>query len=372
MIIQNSGNLNKMNIKEILQVILITYNRKKYLQRTFNQIFANDSPIKNFDITILDNKSDDGTSELIEQYRKNFKNIRHIIHNHNIGGNANIVRAFEIASKKYLWVLCDDDIYDWSNWDEIEQAISNNENIICVSRHVIVKNKIEEYILQLTFLPANIIKTSVLNDSMIKSMFDNIFAFFPHLLPAIYAVNNNLKIYVVKKAIVYNGEDPKTLDHGYKRGIDEKYISQRISSMSWMVAYANICSMINDKNLRHKTMLCAIYSIYGNFSKFTKNMHSLYFEKRNYFQVRDLMSQLDTISKFRLFFSLLRRRFLGVCVENDHFVIRLMVFKIQFKINKYIEDDYIVVDFNFMKIKKHIEKKHILLFVFNREFKIKK
>lgn len=88
------------------------------------------------------------------------------------------MRAFEIATKKYLWILCDDDIYDWSNWDEVEQAINNDENIICVAKHVIPNNKIEEYILQLTFVPANIIKTSVLNDSMIKSMFDNIFAFF--------------------------------------------------------------------------------------------------------------------------------------------------------------------------------------------------
>ncbi|GAB1401188.1 hypothetical protein MASR1M68_00990 [Elusimicrobiota bacterium] len=361
-----------MYIKENLQIILITYNRKNYLQRTFDQIFADNSPIKGFDITILNNRSDDGTSDLIEQYREKFTNIKHIIHNHNIGGNANIVRAFEIATKKYLWILCDDDIYDWSNWDEVEQAINNDENIICVAKHVIPNNKIEEYILQLTFVPANIIKTSVLNDSMIKSMFDNIFAFFPQLLPAIYAVNNNLKIYVVNKAIVNNGENPRTLDHGYKRGTDEKYISQRSSSMSWIVGYANLCSMINDQKLKHRTMLCAINSIYGNFSKFTENMHSLYFEKKNRFQIRDLMDQLDTISRLKLFFSLLRRHFIGACIENGYFVIRLLIFKIKFKIKKYIEGDYVLIDFNFMRVKKHIEKKHIILSFLNREFKIKK
>lgn len=41
-----------MYIKENLQIILITYNRKNYLQRTFDQIFADNSPIKGFDITI--------------------------------------------------------------------------------------------------------------------------------------------------------------------------------------------------------------------------------------------------------------------------------------------------------------------------------
>jgi glycosyltransferase involved in cell wall biosynthesis len=97
-------------LKDILEIFLITYNRKIYLQKTFNQIFANSSPIKNFDITILNNKSTDGTTELIEKYREKFNNIKHIIHNRNIGGNANIARAFELATKNmsgyYVTMIC--------------------------------------------------------------------------------------------------------------------------------------------------------------------------------------------------------------------------------------------------------------------------
>jgi len=361
-----------MGIQDKLEIILITYNRKNYLQRTFDQIFADNSPIKNFDITILDNKSTDGTSELIEQYVKIFPNIKHIIHNHNIGGNANIVRAFELASKEYIWVLCDDDVYDWSNWSEVEKAVNNNENIICLSRYALPDpKKTEAQILQLTFVPSNIIKTSFLSDSMIKSMYDNIFAFFPQLLPTIYAVNNKLKIYVVNKPIVHNGMDTRTLDTGYKRGTEVEYISQRNLTMSWIVGYANLCSMIKDSKLKHRTMLYAINFIYGSFSKLSKDMHSLYFERKNWFQIADLLSQLDIISKFKLFLSLTRRHFVGACTENDYFVIRLLLIKIKFKIKKYIEGDYIVIDFNFMKAKKHIQKQNILLNIFHREFKIK-
>jgi len=361
-----------MSIQDKLGIILITYNRKNYLQRTFDQIFADNSPIKNFDITILDNKSTDGTSELIEQYGKNFPNIKHIIHNHNIGGNANIVRAFELASKEYIWVLCDDDVYDWSNWGEVEKAIYNNENIICLARYALHDSKkTEAIILQLTFVPANIIKTSLLNGSMIKSMYDNIFAFFPQLLPTIYAVNNKLKIYVVEKPIVHNGMDPRAIDSGCQRGTEKQYMSQRSLTMTWITGYANLCSMIQNKKLKHKTMLCGINFIHGNFSKFCKNMHALYFEKKNWFQIIDIISPLDTVSKLKLFFSLLRRHFIGACTENDSFVVRLLLFKIKFKIKKYIEGDYIVIDFNFMKAKKHIEKQNILLNIFHREFKIK-
>ncbi|MEA4967872.1 MAG: glycosyltransferase family 2 protein [Bacteroidaceae bacterium] len=361
-----------MNIQNKLEIILITYNRKNYLQRTFDQIFADNSPIKNFNITILDNKSTDGTSELIEQYVKIFPNIKHIIHNHNIGGNANIVRAFELASKEYIWVLCDDDVYDWSNWSEVEKAVNNNENIICLSRYALPDpKKTEAQILQLTFVPSNIIKTSFLSDSMIKSMYDNIFAFFPQLLPTIYAVNNKLKIYVVTKPIVHNGMDTRTLDTGYKRGTEVEYISQRNLTMSWIVGYANLCSMIKDSKLKHRTMLYAIKYIHINFSRFCRDMHRLYFEKKNWFQIIDVSSQLDLITKVRLLSSLFRRHFIGANIEHDHFVIRLLLFKIKFNIKKYIEGDYIIIDFNFMKAKKHIDTKYITLNIFNKNFKMK-
>ena len=61
-----------MSIKDKLQIYLITYNRKIQLEHTLKQILAKDSPIRNFDITILDNASTDGASELIDEYCQNF------------------------------------------------------------------------------------------------------------------------------------------------------------------------------------------------------------------------------------------------------------------------------------------------------------
>ena len=56
-------------MKEKLDIVIITYNRKDFLKKTFEQILAENSPIKDFDITILNNASDDGTSELVEEYQ---------------------------------------------------------------------------------------------------------------------------------------------------------------------------------------------------------------------------------------------------------------------------------------------------------------
>ena len=120
-----------MNIKEKLEIVIITYNRKDNLENTLEQILSENSPVKNLDITVLDNHSTDGTYELMKDYCSTYNNIRHIVNKVNIGGCANSVKAFvEIPQKEYTWVLCDNDTYDWSNWYEIEDAINKNYEVI--------------------------------------------------------------------------------------------------------------------------------------------------------------------------------------------------------------------------------------------------
>ena len=44
-------------LKDKLQICIITYNRKKYIERTLNQLLAENSPIKDFVIAVFDNAS---------------------------------------------------------------------------------------------------------------------------------------------------------------------------------------------------------------------------------------------------------------------------------------------------------------------------
>ena len=59
-----------------LEIFIITYNRREKLQKTLNQIFDINSPVRNFDIKIIDNSSNDGTGELCAEYKKRFHNIK--------------------------------------------------------------------------------------------------------------------------------------------------------------------------------------------------------------------------------------------------------------------------------------------------------
>ncbi|MDR1123783.1 MAG: glycosyltransferase, partial [Elusimicrobiota bacterium] len=177
-----------MKIKDKLQIILITYNRKKYVERTFNQLFAGDSPIKDYDILVLDNNSDDGTAEYVQKVMIERKNLKYHKNKYNLGLSGNIAKALETANKEYLWIICDDDLYDWNNWSEVESAINKGEELLCVARYILPNDKKDDpayQLFQMTFLPASIFKTDLLNDTVMMNTFSNIYTLFPHLCPII-------------------------------------------------------------------------------------------------------------------------------------------------------------------------------------------
>ena len=101
-----------MSLHDRLEIILITYNRKNKLDETLKSLLAEDSPVRNCSLTLLNNASTDGTDELIEDYVSRHPNVTHIRRKRNAGADANTCLAYELASKEYLWVLCDDDKYD--------------------------------------------------------------------------------------------------------------------------------------------------------------------------------------------------------------------------------------------------------------------
>ena len=120
------------DISDILDITLITYNRAPYLEKTLAAVLADESPIRKCELTILDNRSTDGTAQVIDSFRARHPNVRHVVNRFNVGGNANIARALERYEKPYHWVLCDDDKYDWSGWPGVEAAMDAGAKIICV------------------------------------------------------------------------------------------------------------------------------------------------------------------------------------------------------------------------------------------------
>lgn len=235
--------VDKDYLKNKLDIFLVTYNRTGDLENTLKQIFAVDSPIKNLDVTILDNCSTDGTSELIQEYKNKYSNITHLRNSINIGGNANIARAFELAEKDYVWVICDDDSYNWSGWEEIENAVKDDYDVIFTRK---TDNTLADIYYSATFVPACIYKTKNITSTTYINAIDNIRNMFPQCAFIAKNINDNNRIYIPKHQFVEIG-----LHNGgigtYIRGCNSCEVPKSRAEIFWAVGYLNSVELITDR-----------------------------------------------------------------------------------------------------------------------------
>ena len=252
-----------MTIKDKLQIVIITYNRAEYLKRTLDDFTNRTSPIREFDILILDNHSNDNTSEVVESYSSKFQNINYIKNNHNVGANANIAKAFEYNQKEYLWIVADDDVYDWSCWDEVEQAIVNNEKAIVISRMDLqeqYKNNIGKVLHQCAFTSACIFHSSLINDTVMRNIYDNVYCMFPHLVPLVTHINNGGNFYVLNNSIVKHGSyenkssDDVKKEDVFARGAKLEELWRKSRTMQFYTGFAIALSNLKDEKLKHEAI----------------------------------------------------------------------------------------------------------------------
>lgn len=327
-----------MSIKNDLQIILVTFNRKKFLQRTFDFIFANNSPIKDFDITILDNASTDGTSKLCEEYSRKYENFKHIRHNKNIGGNANIVRAYEMANKKYIWVLCDDEIYDWSNWKEIESAIQKDFDIILTIKGALQdKNNLGQLFVELTFVPSAIYKTKHLTNTTLVNMYYGISNIFPQLALASKVLNDNGKIYVPLKNTVKKIVD-KGIDNSYIRGAsaETNIINSDLEKIFFEVGYLNSTKMLKDEKNREQAIEATFFNDRSlKYLSMHRGLRKIVFSNALYHNnysknICDIMSALNfknrMLFRFILFYNPFKPYFFQTAKIGDIINIKLLGF----------------------------------------------
>ncbi len=285
-----------MNLQDTLEIFLVTYNRKPFLANTLAQLLAENSPVRNCQITVLDNCSTDGTGELIDAYCQKMPNVRHLRHPKNIGGNANIARAFERAQKPYFWVLCDDDTYDFSHWDLVEKAMQRQDALIVVNRDWLTRYQLPEtpanLLRLLTFCPAAIHRTDTLTTPALFNILYSISTWFPHLAAVCEVFNHHKPFTVLPYNIVCTGENDNNKKPDYHRhtpGIADPYKYTFLE-----INYLRALSLVADKKLRTQ----AVESFAGKKKSFFKSCCSLVKQNiieqnhamANYFDALNVMS----------------------------------------------------------------------------------
>ena len=203
-----------------MEIIIPTWNRCEYLDRTLSQ-FA-ESPFSNNKITIIDNNSTDNTPEICEKYKKVFPNLKIVRNNKNIGLSANILRCFEFAEEKYLWLLGDNDNYDFSDCSELIDVLENSDFDLIIVENVMniecpqITNTQEifddgngnEIFHQFATLATYIIKTDLITEEAIQKGYTIAEYLYPQISFVINACDKNSSIYILNKKIRIGDSNP--------------------------------------------------------------------------------------------------------------------------------------------------------------------
>lgn len=91
-----------------VSICIPTYNYRRYLSHALDSALA--QTFADIEIVVVDNCSDDGTPELMEQYCRRDNRIVFRRNATNIGMTANFNMAMEVARGKYIKFLCADDV----------------------------------------------------------------------------------------------------------------------------------------------------------------------------------------------------------------------------------------------------------------------
>lgn len=288
------------NISDKLDIFLITFNRGASLDKTLNQLLSEDSPIKDIPITIIDNNSTDNTALIVKNYQSSHPNIIYTKNKHNIGGNANIAKAFYESSKEYTWVLADNDMYNWDNWSEVEKGMNEKADAIVVATYECPNHDIAQLFIQTSFVPGVIYKTSNIDDTAMLNMEFNISNMFPHLALSAKLINENKKFFILNKPIVEIGSnDDENGEYIPTRGYTG-FIHPLQKNMDWITGYANSLHLIQDKKIRNYIIANNRFGTELNsaklfFSEYMKSKKCLY----NYLCVFAVLSGYDKL-KFLL------------------------------------------------------------------------
>ena len=212
---------------DLIEIVLITYNRADDLNRTLTAILK--SSLRNVQVTLLDNCSTDSSYEVAAafgaaysgefNYRKNPQNL---------GGDANIMRAYEIATAEYVWVLCDDDILDFSRFQDAMRLLEHVRPDVLVVGSPLKKPSREMFpgktevsipaleladtpiAIILTFIPAAIIKTERLKECDFSSGYRLVCSHFSQFFWISEMLNGNWLVFILDELMVRRPH----IDHG--------------------------------------------------------------------------------------------------------------------------------------------------------------
>lgn len=202
------------SLPNILEVLIITYDRCDFLKGTLRAL--SNSPFSDCLVSVLDNCSPDATQEVVAEFSTAFPRLNYVRNRINIGGNPNYLKAIEKSAAEYTWILCDDDFLDFSDCDDVVEAIvsqrydlievgANEEGKWPRGKTTTVKGLVDagvDYHNGFSFFPAYIFRTALFDSECFCWGYKNIDNLYPQFAFLNKSLEENFSIYLCRHRIV--------------------------------------------------------------------------------------------------------------------------------------------------------------------------
>jgi glycosyltransferase involved in cell wall biosynthesis len=239
-----------------LEPVLITYNRSEELQRTLEAFIK--AGLTGIKLHILDNASTDNTKAIVSTAQERWPILTYHRNQHNIGGNANILRAVEITSSEYSWILGDDDAWHLGDISELCTVLNEaRADIIRLGWLVSPISRVEYveardlvrhdklFFASISMISATIVRRSVIIEHL-PHAYMGIADAYPQLVPVLRAIGQQpLNVYSLSQDLMTH--TPSTTP-GYYFG-----------DLEWYSSWFRMSRFIQDAEIRR----CFISEIFS-------------------------------------------------------------------------------------------------------------
>ncbi|NNU78677.1 glycosyltransferase family 2 protein [Clostridium estertheticum] len=124
----NEDAINKEKVRPVLTIGIPTYNRAEFLRKCIENIYSQVGNDSRFEVLVCDNNSEDNTSTVIEELRKNYETLVYYKNDTNIGVSKNIQKVLELSKGEYINLHGDDDYFNEGVYNTIINMINSNRD----------------------------------------------------------------------------------------------------------------------------------------------------------------------------------------------------------------------------------------------------
>lgn len=127
-------------LNDKLSIFIPTYNRCNLLKDTLNSL-VHEANRYNIPIIISDNNSNDGTENIINNFKNQYRNIFYNKNPENIGLDKNMLLVLKLVKTKYCFMLGDDDLIIRGKFKKIVKILSKDDFDLILLTEISQKSK---------------------------------------------------------------------------------------------------------------------------------------------------------------------------------------------------------------------------------------